>query len=94
MANQQMLTRQEMETAINSGSGVLYNGHVITKVDDLPTEVDLAQGDTAREQAALENLLAQQRAIESQIARLAPSAPPVAQKPTSGGASQASQGGK
>lgn len=58
-----MLTRAQMEQAIQDGGSVVVNGQILSRIDDLPSEADLAQGDAAKEQAA-------RAALDQQIARL------------------------
>lgn len=57
------LTRQEMEQVITGGGSVLHEGRIHDRIDTLPDEADLAQGDEARTNAARD-------AIDSQIASL------------------------
>jgi hypothetical protein len=60
-----------MEHIIRSGESVMIHGKVITRVEDLPSETDLAAGDTVRldaEEARLNAEIAQ-RAAELETVR-------------------------
>jgi hypothetical protein len=65
------LTREEMEAVIRSGGGVKVGGRVRTRIEDLPTAAELAQGDPAKEAAAAEDLQAQIAALQAQVDQLA-----------------------
>ena len=58
-----VLSREEMVKVIAGGGGVIYNGRIITRVDRLPSEAELAKGDPEKEAATLAE-------IEKQIAEL------------------------
>ncbi len=47
-----MLSREQMIATINQGRSVLFNGRLITKVENLPSKADLATTD--EEKAAAE----------------------------------------
>jgi hypothetical protein len=64
------LSRADMERVIKDGGSVLHRGILHTRVETLPTEADLAEGDPAREQAAREALDAQIAALTAQRSRL------------------------
>jgi hypothetical protein len=64
------LNRKQMEQAIAEGGSVLYEGQVITRAEDLPTEAALAKGDPAKEQAAAADLQARISAMEAELATL------------------------
>jgi hypothetical protein len=68
------LTREQMETVIRRGGSVLHNGQTITRVQDLPSLAELAQGDPAAEAEALKALQQQMAEVQSQIAKLQPKA--------------------
>lgn len=71
-----MLTRAEMIKVINVDHGsVMYNGVVIDKVEDLPSEAELAKGDPAREAQAKETLLKKKAEIDEQLESLEVSQP-------------------
>jgi hypothetical protein len=74
------LTRAHMEEAIKSGGGVLVEGQVITRVEDLPSDVKLAEGDQARTAALASSIDAQIAALTQQRAALG-GTPTVAQAP-------------
>jgi septal ring factor EnvC (AmiA/AmiB activator) len=63
--------REHLVKAIREGGAVLHGGRLIEKVEDLPSEAELVQGDPAKEQAAAENLDAQIQALVEQKNRLA-----------------------
>lgn len=64
-----MLTFAEMERVIQSGGSVLYSGQIITRVEGLPSEADLAQ--TEEERAAVAGGLEKQVAdLRKQIDKL------------------------
>ena len=63
-------TRQEMIDIIATGGGVIHNGQIHTSVATLPTETDLAEGDAALTQAALDGIDEQQRSLDAQRTRL------------------------
>jgi hypothetical protein len=74
-------TRADLEQVIIQGGSVMYQGRVITRVQDLPSEADLAAGDDAAEQTALGNLQAQidkltneRDRLQAQIDKRAPKA--------------------
>lgn len=73
----QKMTRAQMEATLDAGHSVLHAGHIYTSKDTLPTEADLAGDDAEAQRAARANLLAQQRDIQAQLARLP--APPEVQ---------------
>ena len=64
------LTRHGMEKAIRSGGSVLHNGTIISSVDKLPTEAELANGDTAAEEAARAGIEERQAALDRERAIL------------------------
>ena len=65
------LSRQDMERIIVEERGsVLVGGRIITKVDELPSEADLAGNDPVRRSSVREALTAQRAALEAQIAAL------------------------
>lgn len=67
-----MLSRSEMEAIIAGGGSVLHGGRIITRVADLPSELDLAAGDPEREAAAAAELEQRIAALEAQLARVRP----------------------
>lgn len=70
-----MLSRQEMERVIQQGGAVLYRGRSIARVQDLPSEAELAQGDPQAELQAAANLQTQMAELQRQLAQLQPAAP-------------------
>jgi hypothetical protein len=91
------LSREEMERVIREGGSVLYGGRTISRLEDLPNEVDLAQGDEAKQQALAADIDAQIAALITQRARLVSGAPAVQQQsapPASGEASAAPPSGE
>lgn len=64
------LTRAGMEKVIRDGGSVMHGREIITNVDDLPSEAELAEGDEAAERVALDNIERQQRALDAQRNRL------------------------
>lgn len=68
----QFLTRRDMERIITNEKGsVLWGGQIISKVEDLPTDTDLAIGDPAAEAAQARTIDQQIEALEREKARLA-----------------------
>lgn len=57
------LTREQMARVIEDGGSVLHGGRLITRLEHLPTEADLAKGNPEREAAAA-------AALDAQIAAL------------------------
>jgi predicted HD phosphohydrolase len=66
-----MLTRNQMEEVIRSGGSVLHGGRLITRVEHLPTDADLAAGNPEQEALAAAALEAQIAALQAQRDRLA-----------------------
>lgn len=64
------LTRAQMEAAIRNGGSVMAEGKIITKIEELPSEAELAKGDESREQAVIAQLLVQKAGLEQQLAQL------------------------
>jgi hypothetical protein len=64
------LTRQGMESVIASGGSVMHGGKVITRIEHLPDEADLAQGDEQATQQALDGLAAQRAQLDAQEQKL------------------------
>lgn len=70
------LTRAGMEQAIKDGGSVIYRkpgdkaSKVLTSLAELPTEADLAAGDSQKESQARENLLRQKDAIDKELAKI------------------------
>lgn len=65
-----VLTRSEMEQTIIQRGSVLYRGRIISRIQDLPSDADLAAGDPAQEAAAAAALDAQIAALQAQRARI------------------------
>jgi hypothetical protein len=82
-----MLTRQEMEAIIRKGESVMLHPmhvggftdtRVISRVEDLPTEAELAGDDESKRHQARQELLARRSALDAELARLeAPQSPRV-----------------
>lgn len=64
------LTRAGMEHAIRAGGSVIHDGRVVSRIEDLPTEAQLAKGNTAAEDAALNNINRQRAELDAQEAQL------------------------
>jgi hypothetical protein len=68
------LTRQQMEDIIRNGGSVSYgigqNVRHITRIEDLPSEAELSEGDEVRAQAALDQLNNEQAQIEAKKQQL------------------------
>jgi hypothetical protein len=62
------LTHAGMEWTIQHGGGVMIGGQVITRLDDLPSEAELARGNEAAEAALAASLDAQIAALSAQRA--------------------------
>ena len=66
--------RKEMEAAIQEGGSVLYAGRVVSRAEDLPSEVELARGDAEKEAVVAARIDAQIAALSAQRAKLGPQA--------------------
>lgn len=64
------LTREDMEQVIRGGGSILHKGQHLTRIEHLPTEADLAEGDAAASQAALDGITAQRVALDEQERKL------------------------
>lgn len=64
------MTRAQMEAVIAGGGSVLHGGKLYTRVEHLPSEAELAQGDPAAEQAAAARLQEEIVRLQEQVARL------------------------
>jgi hypothetical protein len=80
---QGMLTRRQMEDVIRRGGSVMFHGgtvggvtetRVIDRIEDLPSEADLAGDDEARRQQARAEIVARRQALDAELAKL--EAPP------------------
>ncbi len=60
------LTRAEMEAVIRGGGSVIYKGRVLSKIEHLPSAVDLAAGDPAKLNATVDDLDTQIKALQEQ----------------------------
>jgi hypothetical protein len=67
----QFLSRSDMEKTIKEGGSVIHKGEHITRVEDLPTDTDLAIGDESAEDTQMRRLEEQQKALEQEKTRLA-----------------------
>lgn len=79
------LTRKEMEAIIDRKESVIYDGRVVARQEDLPTEADLAKGSVEKTPLALESIDAQIKALEAQRASLIDSVATPPAKPPEGG---------
>lgn len=70
------LSRNDMEQAIIQKGSVLYQGRIISRIQDLPTDADLAKGNPDMEAAAAAALDVQIAALTAQRARLSLGQPP------------------
>lgn len=61
-----VLSRNQMEQVIRNGGSVLVGGRIITKVEHLPTDADLAAGNPEQEQAVISDLSDRIKALEQQ----------------------------
>lgn len=64
------LSHKQMVDHIESGTPVIYKGQVIDKVEDLPTEIELAGNDPVKLQQALNALNDDERRIQANRAAL------------------------
>lgn len=67
---QKTIGRAAMEQAIRSGGSVMHQGRLITTVEQLPSEAELAAGDPEAEQAAQASLQAKVAELQRQLAQL------------------------
>jgi hypothetical protein len=65
------LTHAGMRHAIEHGGSVLHQGEVLTSLEQLPTEADLARGNDQQTQAVAQSIDQQIAALQQQRARLA-----------------------
>lgn len=66
------LTREGMELIIKAGRSVIYGTSVIWRIEDLPSEAQLAQGDARKQAAVRENLQQQVAALAAQLQAVSP----------------------
>lgn len=64
------LTRAEMEQVIREGGSVKHGGRIISRLEHLPSDADLAKGDPAKEAKAAGDLQAQIDQLQQQLAGL------------------------
>jgi hypothetical protein len=64
------LTRQGMELAIVQKGSVMFNGKLIDKIEGLPTDADLTRQEERLAEEQRNGLLAQEAAIQGQLARV------------------------
>jgi hypothetical protein len=88
-----MLSRNEMEQVIRNGGSVLHGGRILTKMEHLPTDADLAVGNPEQEAQAAAALEAQIVALQAQHARLTQAKAPQTGAPAAGWQSPAGTGG-
>lgn len=65
-----ILSRSEMEQAINAGGSVLYGGRLYTRIADLPNDAQLAAGDPEKETAAANAMQQQIATLQAQYEQL------------------------
>lgn len=59
-----------MEQVIRDGGSVLHGGQIITKIEHLPAEAQLAKGNPEQEAAVADSLQAQIASLQAQLATL------------------------
>lgn len=64
------LTRAGMESVLQRGGSVLFNSRTISRLDQLPSEAEVAKGDADQERAARSRLKERQRALDEEMAIL------------------------
>lgn len=64
------MDRQQMEAEIERGRGVLYGGRIITHVEHLPTEEELARNDAGVRQTRREQIEKQIGELQAELDRL------------------------
>lgn len=65
-----LISRAAMVAAIKEGGSVHYKGALITRLENLPSEAELAVGDPAQEQQALTDLQKEIAGLEARKAAL------------------------
>jgi hypothetical protein len=65
-----MVERAILEKAFAEGGSVLLNGRIIMRLEDLPSEFELAEGDAERQAAVLAQEEAELAARQERVARL------------------------
>lgn len=73
------LTRKDMEETVRRGESVMYDGQIITKVEELPDDAVLASGDADREAEVRTAIDAQIMTLMAQRNRLGTAGPGAAQ---------------
>ncbi len=68
--------RAEMEAIIKAGGSINTRGQIITKIAELPTDAELARGDSAREVEVAGSLQEQMAELQRQMALLGQAKPP------------------
>lgn len=68
-------TRADLEQVIIQGGSVRYKGRIIKRVQDLPSDAELAGGDPQREATALADIDAQIARLQNERTRLIKPAP-------------------
>lgn len=67
--------RKWMEETIRDGGSVIHKGVHYLRIEDLPTEAELAKGDDAEEKAAKESITAEIERLKNELSILEPEAP-------------------
>lgn len=65
-----MTQREQMEKAIKSGSGVLYSGRIITQLEHLPTDAELAANDSKKVGSRKDEIKAEIEVLQRELDRL------------------------
>lgn len=64
------LTRRGMEAVIRAGGSVMHNGRFVSRVEELPSQADLAKGNPEMERATRASLQQHRDYIDAEIAKL------------------------
>lgn len=62
-----MIDRKRMQQAFDEGGSVLINGKIVMRAEDLPSDLELAAGDTDRQAAILAQMEADMQAKQAEI---------------------------
>lgn len=65
-------TREEMIEILRRGETVTYQGNIIRNFADIPSEAELSKGNTAAEEEAKKNILAEMQRLQAEFALLEP----------------------
>jgi hypothetical protein len=78
-----MVDRKVLEQAIREGGSVLIEGRIITRLEDLPSNMELAKGDEDRQAAILAQMEADLQAKQAELDALKAKLKPAASEPPS-----------